>query len=172
MMGSMAQFFPQTAQAAGEPLNAEQLAKVDLFVRTMQFYARKDVDKSQAEDKHLFRVDELMEFGAECGLVVKFHPNVGYRYFSVPPSERGPTEGFRAGVKRAVKQKYRALTGTRMPGWFRRFGHKYVKESMGWDAPLADMFDRHMGRFFDFVDESSKGGRVPYLNGTFVFRKS
>lgn len=171
MMGAIAQFFPVVAKQAGEELSTAEAEKVDLFVRSMQFYSRRDVDKSQAEDKHLFRVDELMETGADCGLHVKFHPNVGYRYFAAPQHQRAGGAGFRAGLRRAVRKRYRSITGKYPKGWFRKFSGVYVKECMGWDEPLSDKFERLMGVHCDYVDESCRGGRVPYLNGTFVFRR-
>ncbi len=172
MMGTIMQFFPVVAKSAGVDLTSEQLAKVDVFVRSMQFYTRRDVDKSQAEDKHLFRVDEIMEVGAECGLSVKCHPNVGYRYFSVPEGERAGGRGPEAEARRAQHRQQEATTGLREQGWFRKFTRNYVRECMGWDAGLIEILDRCMGSYCDYVDESSRGGRVPYLNGTFVCRKA
>ncbi len=168
LMGTMARFFPVVAKSAGEELTAEQLKKVDEFVQTMQFYTRRDVDKSGAEDKHVFRVDEIMEVGAECGLRVKFHPNVGFRYFAVPEGDRAGGKGFKAEMKRALNRKYRKVTGRYPEGVFRRFSRTYVRGCMGWDAALMEVFERCMGPYCDQVDVSTRGGRPPYLSGVFV----
>lgn len=53
-------------------------AQVQRFVETIEFYTRSDLDKSHAEDKHLFRVSDVMRAGRAHGLQVDFFPNAGY----------------------------------------------------------------------------------------------
>lgn len=62
-MGFLAQFIPDALRAAGDSCSDKERQLVDYFVATMQYYARRDLDKSEAEDKHLFRPDELFVSG-------------------------------------------------------------------------------------------------------------
>jgi ubiquinone/menaquinone biosynthesis C-methylase UbiE len=145
LMGAMAQFLPAVAKGAGTPLTEAQLGHVDLFVRSMAFYARRDLDKSKAEDKHLFRVDELMRSGATCGVEFDFKSNRTYESFLGEPGAD--------------------------PVFFERFFRSYVKYCMSWPDDLMAVFDRNMPDFCKFVAESSRGGSGPYLHGVFVGRK-
>ena len=145
LMGALAQFLPALAQGAGRPLSAEQARHVELFVRSMAFYSRRDLDKSKAEDKHLFRVDEIMATGAANGLEFEFKANRTYESFLEPP---------------AVE-----------PAFFHRFMRDYVKYCMSWPDDLLARFDEHMPPYCSYLAEASRGGSGPYLHGVFVARK-
>jgi hypothetical protein len=99
---------------------------------------------------------------------VKFHPNVEYRYFAVPDSERAGGKGWKVEMKRAFNRKYRKVTGRWPEGLFRRFSRTYVRGCMGWDPALVEVFERCMGPYCDQVDVATRGGRSPYLTGVFV----
>jgi len=109
LMGAMAQFLPAVAKGAGTPLTEAQLGHVDLFVRSMAFYARRDLDKSKAEDKHLFRVDELMRSGATCGVEFDFKSNRTYESFLGEP---GADPVFFERFFRSSNAAERAIQGT------------------------------------------------------------
>lgn len=144
LMGGFVQFLPRLAEAAGEKLTPEQQKKVELFANSMKYYARRDLDKTKAEDKHLFRVDELMSVGNACGLTVEFHPNTAYEAFQTP------------GAK---------------PEAFAPFFRGYAKYCMSWDEGLMRHFDQHLLPYCRYVEEASSGGSGPYLHGVFVCRK-
>jgi ubiquinone/menaquinone biosynthesis C-methylase UbiE len=146
LMGAVLQFLTVAAKAAGRPLTADQERTVEFFARTMAFYARTDLDKTNAEDKHLFRVDRLMKAGERCGLTVEFHANRAYESFE--PGAAAPA-----------------------PLSFLQFMRNYAKYCMSWDEALMAVFDEHMPRFCRFVDEASMGTAGPYLHGVFVCRK-
>lgn len=147
LMGAMVQFLPAAARAKGIELTSEQAAQVEMFVRSMAFYARRDVDKTTAEDKHLFRVDELMDWGAQRGLEVRFMANRTYDEFLTPEGSRGASAGF-------------------LP-----FLRGYAKYCMSWSDDLMRVFDEVMPPYCAYIEEASLGGSAPYLHGVFVCRK-
>lgn len=144
LMGALVQFLPALAAAAGKRLTEEQAAKVKLFADSMSFYTRRDVDKSRAEDKHLFRVDELMKTGEECGLTVRFHANTT---FDAHANEPGSRPG---------------------PDLFGPFFRAYAKYCMAWDEGLMGLFDELLAPYAAYVDGASAGGSGPYQHGVFV----
>ncbi len=148
LMGAMVQFLPVAARAAGKPLTPDQEQTVDLFVRSMSFYSRRDVDKTAAEDKHLFRVDEIMKAGERCGLSVQFKANRTYESFIDAPAGQG-ARGFS----------------------YLSFMRGYLKYCMSWDDALMAAFEELMPRHCNVVDEASMGSAGPYLHGVFVCRK-
>lgn len=151
LMGAMIQNLPALARAAGRPLTAEQEGQVDLFVRTMAFYARRDLDKSAAEDKHLFRVDEIMRCGRAHGLEFEFHANRAFETFEDDGAAGNPAS---------------------RPGWYLGFLRSYVKYCMSWPDDLMAVFDEFMPAACRYIDEASGGGSGPYLHGVFVGRKA
>lgn len=169
LMGAMIQFLPTAARAAGKPLTEKQLEQVDLFIRTMAFYARRDLDKRQAEDKHLFRVDELMRTGAECGLSVEFRANRSYEAFAEPES---PRDSFVSYMRKLVTSPFEPPEKKREGlAWYRRFMRSYAKYCMSWDDGLVAAFDEFMPHYCRYVEDASMGGSGPYLHGVFLCRK-
>jgi len=55
---------------ASETLREELHAFVELFSRTTDFYIRQDSDKSAAEDKHAFFIEDLLLIAARVGLTL------------------------------------------------------------------------------------------------------
>jgi ubiquinone/menaquinone biosynthesis C-methylase UbiE len=149
LMGAMVQFLPVAAAAAGKPLTASQERTVDLFVRSMAYYSRRDLDKTKAEDKHLFRVDEIMKCGERNGLTVEFRANQAYESFVGGGAGTGPR-----------------------PISYLGFMRGYLKYCMSWDEPLMAAFDELMPRHCKVVEEASMGSWGPYLHGVFVCRKA
>lgn len=147
LMGAMIQFLPALARGAGRPLTPEQEKKAIAFAGSMEYYSRRDLDKTTAEDKHIFRVDDLMRIGESCGLRVEFLSNTTYEVFSAPADQRrGPDE-------------------------FTPFFRGYAQYCMGWDAALMARFDEHIAPYCRFVENASAGGSAPYMHGVFVCRK-
>ncbi len=146
-MGAMAQFLPALCEGAQVPLSDEQRKHVDMFQHTMQFYARRDMDKSKAEDKHLFRVDELMATAREAGLTLHFKPNTTFDHLAAKPSKR------------------------RAPDRFKKFFHEYLKYCMSWDEPLMELFNSHLAPYCDWLDGLCETGSPPYLHGVFLAQR-
>ena len=149
LMGAMAQFLPAVARADGVRLTEEQTNKLTLFTDTMRFYARRDVDKSQGEDKHLFRVDEMMHLGRQCGMEVTFVSNCSYEKFS------GVTS-------------WPLSNGHN----FTKFFQDYLKYHMAFDEALVRLFDRYLAPYCKYIEELSAKDNGPYMAGVFCCRKS
>jgi ubiquinone/menaquinone biosynthesis C-methylase UbiE len=147
LMGAMAQFMPALCTAADRSLNDEQRRQLDLFIRTMHFYARRDMNKSKAEDKHLFRVDELMATASKAGLALSFQPNMTFEHFADGSKDRPAPDGFR------------------------NFFHAYLKYCMSFDDQLMELFDEHIGPYCDWLDSLCAAGSPPYLHGVFFARR-
>jgi ubiquinone/menaquinone biosynthesis C-methylase UbiE len=148
LMGALAQFLPLCAERAGRALTPEQQGHVTRFVNSMKFYSRRDVDKSRAEDKHLFRVDELMRWGASCGLGVEFLPNMAYEYYSFPEVNRPG------------------------PDAFTPFFRGYARYCMSWDEGLMRLFDELLTPYCAYIEDIKGPGGPPYLHGVFLCRKA
>lgn len=146
LMGAMAQFLPLVLGEKGIKLNKAQVAQLDGFVKTMQFYARRDVDKSEAEDKHLFRVDEIMKICSLNGLEAEFIPNLTYEDFSEPEQTENRQISFYA------------------------FFHDYLKYCMSFDAALMEHFNKYFRSYCSFIEELSLKANGPYMHGVFVCR--
>ena len=147
MMGFLGQFIEDALTGGGHVCTAEERQLIAHFVATMQFYSRRDVDKSQAEDKHLFRPDELMVTGRGMALELTHYPN--WRMTMSP-------EG---------NEKART-------GYFQRFFADYVRYCMDWPEEFALKAAQATRKYFQFFEPLEKGGNTtPACFGTFVFTK-
>ncbi len=147
MMGIMTQFMPDILKAQGVTLSDKHLADIQIFADTMKFYARRDVDKSTCEDKHLFRPDELMRISYECGMHLQLFPN---RVFADIHHRNEPLDA-----------KY-----------FERFYYDYMKYALAWDQDLLDVFERYGKKYLDYFLQLMPAGAAPYTYGTFLCKKT
>lgn len=147
MMGFLAQFIPEALAAAGQSCTPEDQAHIDNFIATMQFYARRDLDKSAAEDKHLFRPDELSVSARQVGMDLDHYPNW---HVTLADTEN-----------RANR-----------PNYFENFFSFYIRKCMGWPPSLVDRVVPATRKYFRFFTPlETETNTVPYCFGTFVFTK-
>ncbi|MBL8235812.1 MAG: class I SAM-dependent methyltransferase [Bryobacterales bacterium] len=147
MMGFLGQFIEDALTGSGYICTQEDQHRINHFISTMQFYSRRDIDKSQAEDKHLFRPDELMATGREFGLELTHYPN--WRMTMSP-------EG---------NERARA-------GYFQRFFAEYVRYCMDWPEDFSKRVAEATRKYFRFFEPLETGGNTtPACFGTFVFTK-
>ena len=147
LMGALAQFIPLVLKDAGIRASDYHESQIATFVDAMRFYARRDIDKRNAEDKHLFRPDELTTIGKAAGFSVEFIPNTGFEACD----ESG-----------AFLNEYFS---------FHRFFIEYLKYCMGFDAELIDLFERHFEPYNRFIEEISAKSNAPYCYSVFLCRK-
>jgi ubiquinone/menaquinone biosynthesis C-methylase UbiE len=147
LMASIAQFLPFVVAAAGESWTAESQRQLQLFLDTMKFYCRRDIDKSKGEDKHIFRVDELHAVGDAAGFTVQFAANQTFNDWS---------DEARANPKHQL---------------FSDFMGRYLQNCMRCDDAFMDLFNRHLRPHCAWVDELSNKGNGPYNYGIFVWKK-
>ena len=144
LMGALAQFLPALSANTGAILTDAERSLIDQFTKVMHFYIRRDVDKTKAEDKHVFRVDELMKWASQAGLSLKFFPNVTFEHFAYPPWLRPK------------------------PDRFRTFFYDYLKFCMSFDEKMMQRFDELLGTYCDWIDDLCDAGSPPYLHGVFL----
>ena len=147
LMAALVQFLPVLARTAGKPLTPAQQQHVVGFVNAMKYYSRRDLDKTAAEDKWLFRVDELAAQAAAAGLSIDFRANMALESFAPREDGTPPPE----------------------PDAFTPFFRGYAKYCMSWDEGLMRAFDEHMPHYCKFIEEIK--GAQPHLHGVFVCRK-
>ena len=148
LMGSVAQAIPAVFQTAGVALRPEWARQLQLFTDTIKFYCRRDLDKSAAEDKHLFRVHELSRMGDDHGLRLDFYTNAVYGDFvgnAVPPLRYG---------------------------YFTHFFLPYLRYCMSFDVEFVELISRYLKPQLDYLDECYVSHAGPVFNGVFLFTKT
>ena len=147
IMGILARFIPMVFQQAGAELDIELKDRISHFIKTMEFYARTDIDKSKYEDKHAFRIDVLMKYAKSAGLDLTFFPNVNFPYFA-----------------QSVESRPR---GTQFTQFFRN----YLSGFVGHNEKFLIQFDHYFVPWCDFLDQLDPITCSPYLHGIFAFSK-
>ena len=140
LMAAIAQFLPQAAAAAGTPLNDAQRKTLQLFLDTMVFYVRRDVDKSAGEDKHVFRADELLTMCQQKGMPAKFFGNVNTEQFAGDAPD---------------------LRTTPFGRWF----YEYTRYCMSWDESMMQLFQRHLAPACELIEKATAGTSGPHFSG-------
>jgi 2-polyprenyl-3-methyl-5-hydroxy-6-metoxy-1,4-benzoquinol methylase len=148
LMAALCRLLPLAAAAKGITPTATQLEQNDLFCRTIEFYARRDVDKSQAEDKHLFRADEMIEAGRRAGFEVRFFSNCTFDGLNQDEAER-------------------RLKDDHFSSSFR----DYLEHIIGFGPAFGDLWDKTIREAAVFVDHCCRGGGAPHYLATFTCRK-
>ncbi len=147
MMGFHGQFIEAALSAHGYACTPEDRERVAYFIATMQFYGRRDVDKADAEDKHLFKPDELMRSGRTVGMDLDHYPNVS---MTMSPAQNEQARS----------------------GYFQRFFADYVRYCMGWSESFARRVAEATRGHFSYFGPLEQGGHTtPACFGTFVFTK-
>lgn len=146
LMGAIAQFIPIVLKQSGFALTDLQNNQIQSFISTMKFYAQRDVDKSKAEDKHLFRVDQIMKICESADLSVDFLPNMTFEHYAEPAERRGGHHSFYP------------------------FFYDYLKYCMSFEQPLLDLINKYFVSYCQFLEEISISN-APYMHGVFVCRK-
>ena len=146
LMGAMTQFVPDLLKARGVGLSKSQEHQIAEFIEAMKFYARRDINKEFAEDKHLFRPDELMKLSKASGMEMEFFPN---RVFA------------------NIDKRNEVLPSN----YFEKFFFDYLKYAMSWDDTLLGIIGTHMRQYLQYFSCMSINGAFPYTYGTFLCRK-
>jgi ubiquinone/menaquinone biosynthesis C-methylase UbiE len=148
-MGAVAQFLPLVAEASGTPLTSRQRQQIDYFVQTMQFQVRRDVDKSQAEDKHAFRPHEVIRAGDRAGLEMDFRPNGDFVHWApgAPLPKRDGAFSF-AGMLR-----------------------DYLKYCMNYGDTFTSLLQGAFAPYLELAESLSRNGDGPAVTGVFIGRR-
>ena len=71
-MGTVMAMFADIAEVRNIHLDEAERETIDIFVRTMQFYLRRDMDKSGGEDKYAFWQTELLDIAVRNNAMIMF----------------------------------------------------------------------------------------------------
>ena len=119
---------------------------LDFLVGTTLFYARTDVDKSAAEDKHIFPVFRLLEVCREAQLEPHLYPN----------------QGFEGGLDSASEGH----------GTFAADFRHNLAVNFGFGAETLEWFDRHLAPACQDISVLAPRGGGPVVRAVVVARKS
>lgn len=147
LMGVLVAQMPELAAARGVEVTPRQLELVDLFRRMVEFYCRQDIDKSTAEDKHLFHP---VEIAARCR-----------------------AHGFDTTVfanTTLASLKYLHGESPLPPTFFHDTTRAYIGEVCRMPE-LVPLFDATIAASCAYIDACSRGGRGPHYIGVFDARK-
>ncbi len=145
LMAAVAQSIAPTLEAAGVELRPEWRKLLKVFTDTVKFYCRRDIDKTTAEDKHLFRVEELGELGAEHGLRLRFFPNATFADYAPPLLPEFEN--------------------------FSVFFLNYLQYCMLFDLEFLKLIRRHMKAQLKYLDDCYRSHVGPVLTGVFLLKK-
>ncbi|MEI8395489.1 MAG: class I SAM-dependent methyltransferase [Rhodospirillaceae bacterium] len=148
LMAALCRVLPDIAVAKGLAPTALQLDQNDRFCRTIEFYARRDIDKSQGEDKHLFRADEMIDAGRRAGLEVRAFPNRSFGFWS-------------------LSQEWRRLADD----YFSQSFRGYLEHVIGFGPEFGELWQQTLGDAAGFVDRCARGSSGPHYLTTFLCRK-
>ena len=119
--------------------------ELEIFARTTFFYASTDVDKSSAEDKHVFPAPRLLQVCQEAGLEPNLYPNQGFDAV-LDPSKPGP-DYFRV-----------------------EFRHN-LAVNFGFGADTLKMFDRHLAPVCEDLSVIDPRRAGPVVKAVVIARK-
>jgi SAM-dependent methyltransferase len=146
LMAMVTQSIAPTLEAAGVKLRPEWRQQLRTFTDTVKFYCRRDIDKTKAEDKHLFQVHDLADLGHRLGLHLRFFPNATFGDFA-PPF---------------------------LPAFesFTVFYMNYLQFCMLFDAELLQLIRQHLKGQLDYLDDCHRDHVGPVITGVFLLQKS
>jgi len=147
LMGVLVAQMPELAAARGVEVTPRQLELVDLFRRMVEFYCRQDIDKSTAEDKHLFHP---VEIAARCR-----------------------AHGFDTAVyanTTLASLKYLHGESPLPPTFFHDTTRAYIGEVCRMPE-LVPLFDATIAASCAYIDACSRGGRGPHYISVFDARR-
>lgn len=146
LMAAVGQSIVPVLQAAGVKVRPEWIQQVQDFTEAVRFYCRRDLDKTNAEDKHLFREHELSDLGAEHGLRLRYFPNASFSDYA-PPYQPDFVS-------------------------FTIFFLNYLQFCMMFDAEFLDLIRIHLQPQLKFIDDCHPNHVGPAITGVFLLQKA
>lgn len=120
------------------------LKDLRLLSDTMRFYCRTDVDKSLAEDKHTFRLNDILDATNRAELSLKFFPNRAFEDFAGDPSQFN----------------------------YSKFAESYLKYCMSFSDKTVTFFMTNANDVLEYIAEIAGTERAPESSGVFVLTRS
>lgn len=146
LMAAVAQFIPAVLRAEKIELLPAWEKQLGDFTDTVKFYCRRDIDKTTAEDKHLFVPNELSELGARNGLTLRYLPNATFSDFAPPHLPE-----FKS---------------------FSVFFLNYLQYCMMFDAEFLKLIRKHLKQHLRYLDDCYRSHVGPAITGVFLLKKT
>ncbi|NHZ47020.1 class I SAM-dependent methyltransferase [Nitratidesulfovibrio liaohensis] len=147
LMGVLVAQMPELAAARGVEVTPRQLELIDLFRRMVEFYCRQDIDKSTAEDKHLFHPVEIAARCRAHGFDTVVYANTTL-----------------------ASLKYLHGESPLPPTFFHDTTRAYIGEVCRMPE-LVPLFDATIAASCAYIDDCSRGGRGPHYISVFDARR-
>ena len=146
LMGVVGQSIAPVLAMAGVELRPAWKKQLSTFVETIKYYCRRDLDKTKAEDKHLFNPHEVSDLGAAHGLQLRFFPNASFADYA-PPFEPEFVS-------------------------FSIFFLNYLRFCMLFDADFLKAIQRHLKPQLKYVDDCYRNHVGPAITGIYLLKKN
>lgn len=138
IMGVMAKYLQKLTR------RKKLLMDLRLLSDTMRFYCRTDVDKSMAEDKHVFRLNDILTVAAKAKLELKFFPNASLEDFVLSP------KSFE----------------------YSSFIESYLRYCMRFSEKTIKFFMKNAKEVLQYIADISGTTRAPESSGIFVLKNN
>ncbi|CAH1904835.1 Methyltransferase domain-containing protein [Candidatus Nitrotoga sp. HW29] len=138
VLGLIAKYLQKSAS------DKELLKDLKLLSDTMRFYCRTDVDKSLAEDKYVFRLNDILNAANKAELGLKFFPNRSFEDFAGEPSQFD----------------------------YSKFAQDYLKYCMRFSDKTVTFFMSNASDVLEYIAEISGIDRAPESSGVFVLTRT
>jgi SAM-dependent methyltransferase len=119
------------------------LKDLRLLSDTMLFYCRTDIDKSQAEDKYAFRLNDILNASNKAELNLNFFPNRSFEDFAGEPSQFD----------------------------YSNFAKSYLKYCMSFSDKTVSYFMSNASSILGYIADISGTDRAPESSGVFVLTR-
>lgn len=146
LMAAVAQSIAPVLQNAGVELRPAWKNQLRIFAETVRFYCRRDLNKKNDEDKHLFRVHELSDIGHAHGLHLRYFANATFSDYAPP-----------------FLPEFES---------FSVFFLDYLQFCMVFDAEFLKQIRRHLKPQLKYIDDCYRSHVGPTITGVFLLKKA
>jgi len=146
LMGAVGQTIAPALAAAGVEVPPAWKEKLASFTDTIRFYCRRDIDKTTAEDKHLFNPHEMADLGEAHGLRLRFLANATFSDYAPPYQSEFVS--------------------------FSVFFMNYLKYCMLFDEEFLKLIRRHLRTQLRYIDDCYRSHTGPAITGVYLLRKT
>jgi SAM-dependent methyltransferase len=116
---------------------------LNVLINAMSFYCRIDLDKSSAEDKHVFRLNNVLVAANRAELSLKFFPNKSFEDFAGEPNLFD----------------------------FSYFAKSYLEFCMSFKEKTVGFFMEKANDVLQYIKETSGANNAPECSGVFVLAR-
>lgn len=145
LMAAVAQSIPATLKAQGIDMKPHWTERLEDFTATVKFCCLRDLDKTNAEDKHFFSPTYMGEIGRRHGLELNYFPTASFRDYAPPY-----IHSFHC---------------------FSNFFLIYLQFCMSFDVEFMGHIRTHLKDQLNFIDECHRSHPGPEITGVFLLKK-